>query len=123
MGSDEIQAIANTAAFHFPSVQQGGSSLYSALGQLVTDVTVLKIMFGIGGAEVNHFAIWHDKAGNTPAVSAPGRHSQIWKISMAIPIVRTTSSCRSRVTSSVKSCPIVLSSVLHRSRRRAQWQR
>lgn len=72
MGSDEIQAIANTAAFHFPSIEQGGSSLYSTLGQLVTDVTVLKIMFGIGGAEVNHFAIWHDKAGNTPPVSVPG---------------------------------------------------
>ena len=48
------------------------SSLYSALGQSVTDRTVLKIMFGIGGAEVNHFAIWHDKAGNAPAVSVPG---------------------------------------------------
>jgi hypothetical protein len=72
MGSKQIQAIANTAAFHFPSIEQGGSSLYSALGQLVTDVTVLKIMFGIGGAEVNHFAIWHDKAGNAPAVSVPG---------------------------------------------------
>ncbi len=68
-GSKQIQAIANTAAFHFPTIEQGGSSLYSALGQLVTDRTVLKIMFGIGGAEVNHFAIWHDKAGNAPAVT------------------------------------------------------
>lgn len=72
MGSKQIQAIANTAAFHFPTIEQGGSSLYSALGQFVTDRTVLKIMFGIGGAEVNHFAIWHDKAGNAPAVSVPG---------------------------------------------------
>jgi len=72
MGSDQIQAIANTATFHFPSIEQGGSSLYSTLGQFVTDRTVLKIMFGIGGAEVNHFAIWHDKAGNAPPVSVPG---------------------------------------------------
>lgn len=33
---------------------------------------MLKILFGIGGAEVNHFAIWHDKAGNAPAVSVAG---------------------------------------------------
>lgn len=67
-----MQAIANTAAFHFPTIEQGGSSLYAALGLNVTDRTVLKIMFGIGGAEVNHFAIWHDKAGNAPEVSVPG---------------------------------------------------
>jgi len=71
-GSDEIQAIANTAAFHFASIEQGGSSLYSALALGVTNLTVLKILLGIGGAEVNHFAIWHDKAGNAPAVSIPG---------------------------------------------------
>jgi hypothetical protein len=71
-GSDEIQAIANMAAFHFPTIEQGGSSLYSALGLKVTSSVVPKIMFGIGGAEVNHFAIWHDKAGNAPAVSVPG---------------------------------------------------
>jgi hypothetical protein len=72
VGSDEIQAIANTAAFHFPTIEQGGSSLYSALGLKVKNRTVLKILFGIGGAEVNHFAIWHDKAGNAPEVSVPG---------------------------------------------------
>jgi hypothetical protein len=71
-GSDEIQAIANTAAFHFATIEQGGSSLYSALGLKVTDLTVLQILLGIGGAEVNHFAVWHDKAGNAPEVSVPG---------------------------------------------------
>jgi len=71
-GSDAIQAIANTAAFHFAAIEQGGSSLYSALGLGVTNLTVLKILFGIGGVEVNHFAIWHDKAGNAPAVTIPG---------------------------------------------------
>lgn len=72
VGSDEAQAIANTAAFHFGTIEQGGSSLYSALSLKVTDLTVLKILLGIGGAEVNHFAIWHDKAGNAPEVSVPG---------------------------------------------------
>jgi len=33
---------------------------------------VLRIVVSIGGAEVNHFAIWHDKAGNAPAVTIPG---------------------------------------------------
>lgn len=30
---------------------------------------VLRILYAIGGSEVNHFAVWHDKAGNT--VSQP----------------------------------------------------
>jgi len=28
---DQIQAIANTAAFHFPMIEQSGASLYDAL--------------------------------------------------------------------------------------------
>jgi hypothetical protein len=71
-GSDEIQAIANTAAFHFVAIEQGGTSLYAALALNVTNPTVLRILLSIGGAEVNHFAIWHDKAGNAPAVTIPG---------------------------------------------------
>jgi hypothetical protein len=71
-GSDEIQAIANTAAFHFAAIEQGGSSLYSSLALKATNLTVLRIVVSIGGAEVNHFAVWHDKAGNAPAVTIPG---------------------------------------------------
>jgi hypothetical protein len=71
-GSDEIQAIANSAAFHFAAIEQGGSSLYTSLSLKATNVTVLQIVVSIGGAEVNHFAIWHDKAGNAPAVNIPG---------------------------------------------------
>jgi hypothetical protein len=71
-GSDEIQAIANTAAFHFGTIEQGGTDLYPSLAVKTTDLTVLKILLGIGGSEVNHFAIWHDKAGNAPEVSVPG---------------------------------------------------
>ena len=71
-GSDEIQAIANTAAFHFAAIEQGGTSLYAALALNVTNPTVLRILLSIGGSEVNHFAIWHDKAGNAPAVTIPG---------------------------------------------------
>jgi hypothetical protein len=66
---NHIQAIANTAAFHFASIEQGGSSLYPTLGQKVSSLEVLRIMFSIGGDEVAHFLEWMDFAGN--AVSPP----------------------------------------------------
>jgi hypothetical protein len=64
-----MQAIANAAGFHFAMIEQGGSSLYTALSQKVSDLEALRVVVSIGGTEVNHFAIWHDKAGN--AVSQP----------------------------------------------------
>lgn len=66
---NHIQAIANTAAFHFASIEQGGSSLYAALGQKASSAEVLEITFGIGGDEVAHFLEWVDFAGN--AVQGP----------------------------------------------------
>lgn len=71
-GSKEIQAIANTAAFHFGTIEQGGSSLYTAMAELASDLTVLRIVTSILGAEVFHFAIWNDGAGNVPPVRVPG---------------------------------------------------
>jgi Ferritin-like domain len=64
-----IQAIANTAAFHFAVIEQGGTSLYAQLAQRVTDVEVLRVLLSIGGTEIAHFQIWTDKAG--AAVSDP----------------------------------------------------
>jgi hypothetical protein len=64
-----MQAIANTAGFHFAYIEQGGASLYTALSLKVSDVEVLRIVVSIGGVEVDHFAVWHDKAGN--AVNQP----------------------------------------------------
>ncbi len=66
---DHIQAIANTAAFHFGYIEQGGSSLYAALSQKVTDPEVLAVTLGIGGDEIAHFLEWVDFAGN--GVQAP----------------------------------------------------
>lgn len=63
-GNNHIQAIANVAAFHFGMIEQGGSSLYAALGQKVTDPEVLEITLGIGGDEIAHFLEWVDFAGN-----------------------------------------------------------
>ncbi len=68
-GNDHIQAIANVAAFHFGYIEQGGSSLYAALSQKVTDPEVLEITLGIGGDEIAHFLEWVDFAGN--GVQAP----------------------------------------------------
>jgi len=64
-----MQAIANSAGFHFAMIEQGGSSLYTALALKVTSVEVLRIVVAIGGVETNHFSLWHDKAGN--AVNDP----------------------------------------------------
>jgi hypothetical protein len=63
-GNDHIQAIANVAAFHFGMIEQGGTSLYAAMSQKVTDPEVLMITLGIGGDEIAHFLEWVDFAGN-----------------------------------------------------------
>jgi len=65
--SDFLQAIANTAGFHFAFIEQGGTSLYPKLAQRVTSVDVLRIVLAIGGTEICHFQTWHDKAGNSIA--------------------------------------------------------
>jgi hypothetical protein len=59
-----LQAIANTAGFHFATIEQGGSSLYPSLAQRVTSTEVLRILLSIGGTEIMHFQTWQDKAGN-----------------------------------------------------------
>jgi hypothetical protein len=66
-----IQAIANTAAFHFGTIEQGGSSLYPALAQRVSSAEVLRILLSIGPTETMHFQVWHDKAGNIVPVTDP----------------------------------------------------
>lgn len=66
---NHIQVIADTAAFHFGMIEQGGSSLYPALGLKASSTEVLRIIFSIGGDEVAHFLEWVDFAGN--AVSGP----------------------------------------------------
>jgi len=59
-----LQAIANTAGFHFATIEQGGSSLYPSLALRASDVEVLRILLSIGPTETAHFQTWHDKAGN-----------------------------------------------------------
>ncbi len=68
---DHIQAIANTAGFHFCTIEQGGTSLYPQLAQRVTDPEVLRVLLSIGPTEAMHFQTWHDKAGNAPPLTDP----------------------------------------------------
>src|ERR1700758_2967762 len=67
--AQRIQAIANTAGFHFAFIEQGGTSLYPTLALKATSDEVLRILLSVGGVEIDHFSLWHDKAGN--AVSQP----------------------------------------------------
>ena len=67
--SNHIQAVANTAGFHFAFIEQGGTSLYPELAQRATNVEVLRVLLSIGPTESMHFQTWHDKAGNAPAVT------------------------------------------------------
>jgi hypothetical protein len=66
------QAIANTAGFHFAFIEQGGSSLYPILALKATSREVLRILLSIGGVEIDHFGLWHDKGGNAIAQPLAG---------------------------------------------------
>jgi len=65
-----LQAIANTAGFHFATIEQGGTSLYPAMAQRATSVEVLRILISIGPTETMHFQTWQDKAGNAIPLTA-----------------------------------------------------
>jgi len=65
-----LQAIANTAAFHFATIEQGGNSLYPAMALRATHTEVLRILISIGPTETMHFQTWSDKAGNAPPLTA-----------------------------------------------------
>lgn len=68
-GPSRVQAMANTASIHFAFIEQGGSSLYPILALKATSLEVLRILLSIGGVEIDHFSLWHDKCGN--AISMP----------------------------------------------------
>ena len=65
-----LQAIANTAGFHFATIEQGGTSLYPSEALRATHEEVLRILISIGPTETMHFQTWADKAGNAPPLTA-----------------------------------------------------
>jgi hypothetical protein len=77
-----LQAIANTAGVHFPTIEQGGNSLYPAMAQRATSVEVLRILISIGPTETMHFQTWADKAGNAPPLIAV---DPVTKVSVTFP--------------------------------------
>jgi hypothetical protein len=68
--ANQIQAIANTAAFHFGTIEQGGTSLYPELSLKVTSVEALRVVTNIGPSEAWHLAIWDNTAAEIPAVNS-----------------------------------------------------
>jgi hypothetical protein len=66
-----IQAIANTAGFHFAFIEQGGTSIYPQLVQRVSNKQVRRILLSIGPTETMHFQTWQDKAGNAEPLTDP----------------------------------------------------
>jgi hypothetical protein len=70
MDPNFLQAIANTAGFHMPTIEQGGNSLYPSMAQRASSVEVLRILISIGPTETMHFQTWADKAGNAPPLTA-----------------------------------------------------
>ncbi len=72
-----LQAIANTAGFHMPTIEQGGNSLYPSMALRATSVEVLRILISIGPTETMHFQTWSDKAGNAPPLTAVDPVTQV----------------------------------------------
>lgn len=68
---EHIQAIANTAAYHIPTVEQGGGSLRLALAQKATSVEVLRLLISMGPIELMHFQTWSELDGNVPPLTDP----------------------------------------------------
>jgi len=68
---EHIQAIANTAAFHIPTVEQGGGSLRLALAQRATSVEVLRLLISMGPIELIHFQTWSQLGGKVPPLTDP----------------------------------------------------
>ena len=46
-----LQAIVNTALFHFPTIKQGGNGLYPSMAQRATHSETLRILISIGPTE------------------------------------------------------------------------
>ena len=66
-----IQAIANTAAYHIPTVEQGGGSLRLAMAQKATSVEVLRLLISMGPIELMHFQTWSATVGQAPPLTDP----------------------------------------------------
>ncbi len=69
---NQMQLIANSAAFHFCATEQGGSSIYPTLIPKVTNLDALRILTGIGPTEAYFFCSFHQSLEGLPAISGDG---------------------------------------------------
>jgi len=72
-----IQAIANTAGFHFATIEQGGTSLDPSLAQRVRDPEVLRVVLSIGPTEAMHFQNLGGQGGQRAAAKGPHQRPRI----------------------------------------------
>ncbi len=68
----EFQAIANTATFHSPSIEQAGASLYDYFITKATSLDVLATLASILPVEAIHFTGFHKSLETLPGVSVDG---------------------------------------------------
>jgi hypothetical protein len=65
----ELAAIAQVAAFHFASIEQGGTSLYCQFTPFVTAVDVMRITSSIYATEAIHYAVFRQSLEGVMGVS------------------------------------------------------
>ena len=68
----DLLSIAQSAAFHFAAIEQGGSSLYNSLITKVTSLDVVAILASIGPTEVYHFAVFQTALEGIRDLERPG---------------------------------------------------
>jgi Ferritin-like domain len=105
-----LQAIANTAAFHFPTIEQGGNSLYPSMAQRATSVEVLRILISIGPTETMHFQTWSDVAGNAPPLSAV---DPVTGVSVTFPDLEVENELFDKALIMPEPCPFLSRSLPH----------
>jgi hypothetical protein len=69
--ADEVKAAAYCAAFHFPTIEQGGTSLYSSLLRKAASLDAVEILAGIGPVEAIHFKIFEGALEELQAFTTP----------------------------------------------------
>jgi hypothetical protein len=67
----EITGIADTALFHFATIEQGGTSLYSQFMPKAAKPDTLRILAGIGPVEAIHFGVFQTSLGGLEAYTSP----------------------------------------------------
>jgi hypothetical protein len=102
--SNFLQAIANTAAFHFPTIEQGGNSLYPSLALRATHPEVLRILLSIGPTETMHFQTWSDVAGNAPPLTAV---DPVTGVSVTFPDLETEDELFDKALIMPEPCPFL----------------